>query len=99
VLPKHLSVRRQGGVLKAVARGLRVPPEQHPKILRHTSRRPTEGERRRFLELQRRRDAAAAELGIDPTLIASRSMLSELAHDWSQNEDQLMEWQRGFLKA
>ena len=50
--------------------------------MRRTCRRPSEGERRRFAELQKRRDSHAASLGIDPTLIASRGMLSDLAHDW-----------------
>jgi ribonuclease D len=96
-LPRHLSERRRGGIAKAVARGLGVPPEHHPKPLRFISRRPSDGEKRRFLEMQQRRDARAAELGIDPTLIASRGMLSDLAHDWERHEKELMGWQRQLL--
>jgi ribonuclease D len=96
-LPRHLSERRRGGVAKAVSRGLAVAPDHHPKPLRFISRRPTEGEKRRFLELQQRRDARAAELGIDSTLIASRAMLSDLAHDWEGHEQELMSWQRQLL--
>ena len=85
--------------MKAIARGRRLSPERHPKILRRITRRPSEGERRRFADLQKRRDAHAAGLGIDPTLIASRAMLSDLAHDWDKHASELMTWQRDLLKA
>jgi ribonuclease D len=98
-LPHHLSERRRGGVAKSVTRGLELAPEQHPKLLRYISRRPSEGEKRRFLDLQERRDAQAAKLGIDSTLIASRAVLSDLAHDWKLNEKELMNWQRQLLVA
>jgi ribonuclease D len=97
-LPRHLSQRRRGGLMKAVARGVALAPEQHPDILRLFSRRPSAGERRRFLDLQGRRDARAAKLGIDPTLIASRAMLSDLAHDWDKHQRELMDWQRELLQ-
>ena len=98
-LPRHISERRRGGLMKAVAHGLELSPVHHPKILRHASRRPSEGEKRRFTELQKRRDAQAAALGIDPTLIASRGMLSDLAYDWDKHSPELMTWQRGLLKV
>jgi ribonuclease D len=97
LLPRHLSERRRGGVMKAVASGLRVDLEDQPKILRPTGRRPSEAERRRFLELQKHRDARAAELAIDPTLIASRSMLSDLAQNWDKHVGELMQWQKRLL--
>ncbi len=96
-LPRHLSERRRSGLMKAVARGLAISAEEQPKILRSSSRRPSEAERRRTLELQKRRDARASELGIDPTLIASRAMLSDLAHDWEKHSPELMTWQRTLL--
>jgi len=97
-LPRHISERRRGGLMKTIAHGRRLSPERHPKILRHITRRPSEGERRRFADLQKRRDAHAAALGIDPTLIASRAMLSDLAHDWDKHAHELMAWQRDLLK-
>ena len=96
-LPKNLSDRRRSAVAKAVARGLAISPEQYPKPLRPQGRRPSEAERRRFLELQKRRDARAAQLDIDPTLIASRATLSDLAHHWEKHADDLMNWQRDLL--
>ena len=38
------------------------------------------------------------QLGIDPTLIASRATLGELARDWDQHAPELMNWQRELLK-
>ena len=99
LLPKHFSDRRRAAFLKAVSHAVALPADRHPKILRGVSRRPSDGERRRFLELQRVRDAHAAELGIDPTLIASRAMLSDLAHDHDKNVGQLMAWQRALLNT
>jgi hypothetical protein len=97
-LPKHLSERRRSGVAKAIAKGLALSPEHHPPFLRSTGRRPSDTERRRFVELQKRRDASAAELNIDPTLIASRATLSDLAHNWDKSAALLMNWQRQLLE-
>lgn len=99
LLPKHLSPRRREGLLRAVRAGLRLSADQHPEPRLHFGRRPTETERRRFFELQRRRDAQARRLGIDPALIASRATLAELAHDWERHAPHLMRWQRELLES
>jgi len=97
-LPRHFSERRHRGLRKAIAGGLGLSPDHHPKVVRNTGRPPTDAERRRFLELQKRRDAHAAELGLDPTLIASRGMLSDLAHNWEKHNGELMNWQKKLLE-
>ena len=97
LLPKHLSERRRHGVAKAIGKGLTIPPEHHPTFVRSTGRRANDNERRRYADLQKRRDARAADLAIDPTLIASRATLSELAHSWDKFAPQLMNWQRQLL--
>ena len=96
-LPKRLSERRKHALMAAIAEGLAKSPDHQPKILKNISRRANETERRRFIELQNRRDARAADLGIDPTLIASRGTLSDLAHDWDEHIRELMNWQRELL--
>jgi ribonuclease D len=98
LLPRHLTPRRREGLTRAVAAARALPPAQHPERIRHVSRRPSEAERRRFSELESRRNARAHELGIDPTLIASRAMLSDLAHDWDRHAPGLMRWQRELLQ-
>jgi ribonuclease D len=99
LLPRHLSDRRRGGLQKAVAHALLLSQDHHPKILRRVNRRPSEGERRRFIDLQKRRDAQAAALGIDSTLIASRGVLSDLAYDWEKHSPELMTWQRELMEG
>jgi ribonuclease D len=98
-LPRHISERRSGGLMRAITRGQGLSPDHHPKPLRRICRRPSEGEKRRFADFQKCRDASANALGIDPTLIASRGMLSDLAYDWDKHASQLMNWQRGLLKG
>jgi ribonuclease D len=96
-LPRNISERRRGGLAKAVTDGLAISAEQFPKILQRINHRPTEAERKRFLELQKHRDARAHQLGIDPTLIASRGTLSDLARHWEKYSAELMNWQRALL--
>jgi ribonuclease D len=96
-LPKHISERRLAGLLSAIAHGFKLSPDQHPGILRPISRRPSAAERHRFIELQKHRDARATALGLDPTLIASRATLSDLAHNWEKHSSELMTWQRALL--
>jgi ribonuclease D len=99
LVPRHLSDRRRGGIKAAIQSGLQLPPEKHPDYIRNRGRRPTEAERRRFDELEKRRNASAHKLEMDPTLIASRSMLAELARSWDAAAPTLMIWQRELLQA
>jgi ribonuclease D len=98
LMPKKFSDRRRAGLTEAINRGLAVPPREQPEPLRHTGRRLTEAARKRVEDLQKRRDAMGAELGIDPTLIASRATMLDLAEDWNKNAPNLMNWQRQLLK-
>jgi ribonuclease D len=97
LVPPHLTDRRRRGLTEAIQAGLAVPPAELPEIPRRVSRRPNEAERRRYLELARRRDHKAHQLEIDPTLIASRSTLGDLARNWDAHVVELMNWQRELL--
>jgi ribonuclease D len=97
LLPTRLSPRRHASLSQAIKSALSLPTERHPDILRHKFHRPNEAEMRRYRDLEKYRDQHAHELGIDPTLIASRATLSELARDWDQYAPELMNWQRELL--
>jgi ribonuclease D len=97
LLPRHFSSRRKDALLEAIQKGLALEPEEHPQPLRSNSRRQTDAERRRFLALEQGRNRCADELQLDPTLIASRATLIELAHDWDRYKGELMDWQREIL--
>ncbi len=97
LLPMRLSPRRREGLNQTVRTALALPADRQPEILRHKFYRPSEAEICRYRDLEKRRDRHAHELGIDPTLIASRATLSELAADWDKHAPELMNWQRELL--
>jgi ribonuclease D len=98
LLPTRMSPRRRDTLVAAIRAGLALPHDQHPEKVRHHSTRPTETETRRYRELERRRNAQAHKLGIDPTLIAPRATLGDLARDWDKHAPELMNWQRELMK-
>jgi len=98
LLPPRMSPRRREGSTKAVRAGLAISVEKHPEILRQKFHRPSEAEFSRYRELEKIRNAHAHELCIDPTLIASKATLGELARDWNKHAPELMNWQRELLK-
>lgn len=99
-LPRHMNARRVQALENAVETGLQIPREERPDVFQFIfAPRPTEAERRRFMELMRRRDAAAHQLGLDATLIASRATLGLLAQNWDQHAKELMNWQRQLLNG
>lgn len=99
LLPRHFSPRRREGLQRAIEKGLALAPGDHPEPLRCTARRQSDAERQRFLALERRRNLRATELGLDPTLIASRATLLSLATDWDRSQQDLMSWQRDLLRG
>lgn len=96
LLPRHLSSRRREGILQAIARGLAL--QKPPDVRRSRAYRQTEAEKKRMQELEKRRDKRAAELGLDPTIIASRATLVSLAQNWDEHHGDLMPWQRQLLQ-
>lgn len=97
ILPRHISSRRRQGILRAIESGLGL--QKPPGVIRSAPYRQNEAEKKRMQELERRRNKHAADLGIDPTLIASRAMLVLLAKDWEKHQDELMKWQFHLLQA
>jgi ribonuclease D len=98
ILPPKMSPRRRETLLASIKAGLAVPADNHPEIIRQKFNRPSEAEFRRFRELEKIRNAHAHQLGIDPTLIASKATLGDLARDWEKHAADLMNWQRELLK-
>jgi ribonuclease D len=98
ILPPKMSPRRRETLLEAVKAGLAVAADKQPEVLRHKFHRPSEAEFRRFRELEKIRDAHAHRLGIDPTLIASKATIGDLARNWDKHAPELMGWQRELLK-
>ena len=97
-VPPRMHPRRKGNLHEAVIVAKAVPPENFPQKIRHHSQRPSEAEFRRFRQLEQIRDAHATDLQIDPTLIAPKSAMGDLARDWDKHASELMQWQRDLLK-
>jgi ribonuclease D len=98
LIPVRMHPRRRDNLIEAVRASRHVPPDKWPEKIRHRSQRPTEAEFKRFRELEEIRDKHAAQLLIDPTLIAPKSVLGDLARDWEKHSAELMNWQRELLK-
>ena len=99
LIPPRMHPRRKENLMAAVRAAQAVPPEKFPNVIKHRSQRPSEAEFRRFRELEKIRDRHAHELVIDPTLIAPKSALGDLARDWDKYAPELMNWQRELLKV
>jgi ribonuclease D len=98
MIPPRMHPRRRETLLAAIRAAQAVPPENFPEKIRHRSQRPTEAEFKRFRELEKIRDHHAHGLQLDPTLIAPKSVLGDLARDWEKYAPGLMQWQRELLK-
>ena len=91
---KHFSHRRRQAFREAARSALQTPESDWPVLRRRLGTRPTAETVRRTEELRRRRDKSAEELGLEPSLIASRSALEAIAADESRATVLLVPWQR-----
>lgn len=95
-LPARFSARRRETLLDAIERGLRVPERDLPKRKPREFNHPDVQMLRRFHNLKKKRDEAATKHGIDPTLIAPKADLLELARD-EENDHHMLSWQLSLL--
>lgn len=96
LFPHYVTTRRRKGIASAVETGL---AEKHPPMpLRRKGHRLNESEKRRLQDIEKRRNKRADELGMDPTLIASRAAMVALVADKGDSDVELMPWQKELLK-
>ena len=98
LVPSRMHPRRKETLHAAIVAAREVLPDKFPQKIRHRSQRPSEAEFKRFRDLEKIRDQHAQALQIDPTLIAPKSVLGDLARDWEKYAPELMRWQRDLLK-
>ena len=98
LIPQRMSPPRRQRLLDAVQRGQDVKPEDYPFLPKHPRTKPDFQAMRRAAEIKAVRDACATELGIDPSLIASRATIEAIARDREANVGNLLPWQRTLLK-
>jgi ribonuclease D len=97
LFPRRFPPHARLQVLGVIAHGLALQASRQPLPRRPVRHRVTEAEKRRAAALKQRRDHRARELGIDPTLIASRATLLTLARDGTEPDRVLLGWQRALL--
>ncbi len=97
VTVKHLSGGRKRRFYEAADRGLALPEGEWPRFVRTHRQRPTPEQELRFAEYRKIRDAAAAKLDIESSLIAPKVLLEALAADLEKNLPSLLPWQRELL--
>ena len=98
LLPRKIPERRRLSILDAIGRGIDIPASDCPQPVKPPPRRNvTAKQKKRFGELQERRDRHAENLEIDPTIIASRATLMALALDEEEYSTYVLPWQRELL--
>ena len=74
-----------------------MDPENFPKLEKRKRLKKNPKFDSRFNKLKSYRDKVSNEIGIDPTLIASRSNMEGIAHDPDKVQELLLNWQRELL--
>ncbi len=97
MLSPKMHPRRREGVRIAMKKGMSVPAAEWPDKPRHKFISATEEQKQKTAQFQEKRDKVAAELELDPTLIASRATLEALARDPEKTLPEMMKWQRELL--
>jgi ribonuclease D len=96
-LPRHVQGSRRARLEGALQAALELPESEWPRRVYTQSKRPTQEEEQRFEQLKKRRDQVAAELDLDPGMVASRQVLERIAREPGTIETVLMNWQRQIL--
>jgi ribonuclease D len=94
---RHFSERRARDFRMAIRKAMALPEEEWPKPPGKRGQRPTKEMERSAEEMRKRRDAAADELGIEPSFIAPRATIDAIAADGSRSDLLLVGWQRKLL--
>jgi ribonuclease D len=95
---KHFSERRRRAFRDAAKHALQLSQAEWPIAPSRSGTRPSIETVRRSEQLRARRDRAARELKLEPTLIAPRATLDAIAADESRAESLLLPWQRAVLE-
>lgn len=96
---RHLSPRRHRGFTEAARSALQSPESEWPRKLRRVGIRTTQEMERVTENMRKRRDAAAEELGIEPSFIAARATMEAIAADETRSATLLVPWQRELLQV
>lgn len=88
---------RRGRFFAAAREALALPESEWPQIIRTPRPRTTREQEARFKALKQKRDELAAALQLDPSLIAPKTTLENLAAEAVETAAKMMPWQRALL--
>ena len=97
-LPRRIPDYRKREILKCIKSSKSAPSDELPE--RHKSpprKHITPHQKKRFEEIQKKRDKEASGLSIDPTIIASRATMVRLACEAEGVFDDVLPWQQEVL--
>ncbi len=98
VLPRGLRGGRQERFQRAASAALQLDRAEWPgRPVTRRRARLTKEQERQVAALKQRRDRTAAELAIEPDLIASRAALERIAAGGGAGSDALLPWQQALL--
>jgi ribonuclease D len=98
LVPPRMKPERRRRLIEAVHRGQQAGPLPRITGPRRPWTRPSREVLHRLNQLEATRNARAHELGLAPSLIATRAALEALATDITVNIGVLLPWQRDLLK-
>ncbi len=93
----QLKGSRRARFFQAAREALALPETEWPQIIRKPRPRTTREEEAKFKQLKTKRDEAAAALQLDPSLIAPKLVLENLAANFDEAATKMMPWQRAVL--
>jgi ribonuclease D len=96
-LPDRFSAAPVKRFHEAIAEVNKMDEEKFPKIEKRKRKKKSPNFDSRFNKLKSFRDKISRDLGIDPTLIASRAIMEGIAHDTKNFDDSLLNWQKELL--
>jgi len=91
----RMNGRRRASFEVVLALALQIPESEWPKMEKVRRKRASKDHLVRFDALKKTRDAVAAEIGLDPAIVAPRGALEATATDPASTA--LMNWQRQLL--
>lgn len=94
---RHLRGGREKRFFEASEKAMQLDESQWPQRVRGTRLRMTPAQEKRLAELKKKRDQAAEKIGLDPSLVAARATLEQLAVDSETAGERLLPWQRELL--
>jgi ribonuclease D len=95
--PRYIRGRRQRRLEVAVATARNLPESEWPERPRNRRRRWNDRQEAEFARHAKKRDEVAAELDLDPSVLASRAVLERLIWKDDEPERLLLPWQREVL--